>query len=353
MQDPAVEHKSLPPTLAVTTRTALHSRQEIRAALAQMQADIPPDQIAGPPICTFQFVTSVTEGYDVELAIPVRPHFRSGKMEIMQMPEMDVLSTVHRGPPVDLQVSYRVLRETAAYHGLISDEFCREVYHDLANPEEGEVEVQFVLHNWGKRLRVHLERVLGETQRQSITPDADTPNIDATLAERFQWVKGVLERLEQTADEVQRCEVLSSCAHVFPQTQIDKLRSVYQASRADGASPLDAVDAVIQFMEADLGWGRIPERRGRVILSSKAPCDPAAYKEAQNDRERRQAACFCPLVRARLEEGMPHSFCYCGGGWFRQQWEGATGKPVRIEIIKSVLHGHDECRFAVHLPEDL
>jgi predicted hydrocarbon binding protein len=50
---------------------------------------------------------------------------------------------------------------------------------------------------------------------------------------------------------------------------------------------------------------------------------------------------------------MSITFCFCGAGWFRQQWEGAIGKPVRIEVVKSVLKGDDVCQFAIHLPEDL
>jgi predicted hydrocarbon binding protein len=50
---------------------------------------------------------------------------------------------------------------------------------------------------------------------------------------------------------------------------------------------------------------------------------------------------------------MPTAFCYCGAGWYRQQWEGAIGRPVTIEIVKSVLKGDEVCQFAIQLPEDL
>ncbi len=50
---------------------------------------------------------------------------------------------------------------------------------------------------------------------------------------------------------------------------------------------------------------------------------------------------------------MSPSFCLCGAGWFRKQWEGATGKPVTIEIRKSVLAGDDECTFAITLSDEL
>ncbi len=117
--------------------------------------------------------------------------------------------------------------------------------------------------------------------------------------------------------------------------------------------PLDAVDAVLEFMDGDPGWDERPRRQGRVIYSSKKPRDPKAYASAKGDAERRKAACFCPLVRNHLDGGMPLTFCYGGAGWYRQQWEGAVGKPVRIEIVESLLKGDDRCTFAVYLPDEL
>ena len=50
---------------------------------------------------------------------------------------------------------------------------------------------------------------------------------------------------------------------------------------------------------------------------------------------------------------MSDTFCYCSAGWERQQWEGAIGQPVRVDVVKSLLKGDDLCEFAIHLPEDL
>jgi len=47
------------------------------------------------------------------------------------------------------------------------------------------------------------------------------------------------------------------------------------------------------------------------------------------------------------------SFCNCGAGWYRQQWEGAIGRSVQIESVEALLKGDERCTFAVRLPEDL
>lgn len=93
-------------------------------------------------------------------------------------------------------------------------------------------------------------------------------------------------------------------------------------------------------MESDPGWGEErPLREGHVIYSAKNPRDPKGYENAKDDLERQRAYCFCPLVRNHMGQGMPIAFCYCGSGWYRQQWEGAIGRSVTVEIVKSILKG--------------
>jgi len=163
-------------------------------------------------------------------------------------------------------------------------------------------------------------------------------------------VRSAIERLESAADDFQRYDCVSRCAHVFPPEQVAKLRASFTEAREEGLGFLEAVDRVIAFMDSDPGWSEKATRQGHTILASKGPRDKKAYEAAETPEARAAAACFCPIVRTKLQDGMPLTFCYCGAGWFRQQWEGATGVPVRVEILGSLLNGDPECSFAVHLP---
>jgi len=42
-----------------------------------------------------------------------------------------------------------------------------------------------------------------------------------------------------------------------------------------------------------------------------------------------------------LDNGKQVQYCYCGAGWYRQQFEGIFEKPVCNEIVRSVLRGDD------------
>jgi effector-binding domain-containing protein len=348
-----VTHKKLEETLVATSRFNPKSRKAIMEALNKVKKHVPDETIAGPGFCIIQFVTSVKEGYDAEIGFPVHQYVERGGVKTRILPGMDVLSLVHRGPLEDLGKSYNKLYSDAYEHGLVSDEFCREVYLDSIKGYGKGIEIQFIIHNWSELLARNLTRVLGAEARQEVMQGSSKLTFQSTATERFQWVNAAIDRLNSLADEEERYDIVSSCAHIFPKSQVEKLRAVYETTMQQTGDAIKAVDAVIAFMGDDPGWAERPRRDGTIIYSSKKPRDPEAYTRTKNELEKKKAYCFCPLIRKHLDKGMPVSFCYCGAGWYRQQWEGALQQPVRVEIVKSILKGDAQCEFAIHLPGDL
>ncbi len=354
LEKSGIEHKKYGETLVATIRFALKERKELRDALDVLNREVPGEQIIGPAFCLYHFVTSVEGGSDAEVGYPVVSAAGIERIKTRMLPAMEVLSLVHTGPPEDLGESYGRLYGCASeQHGLISDEFCREIYRDSNDPDGGRIELQMVLHDWSSLFCRNLHRVLGEDAALEIMKHGGPLTLDSPVDERFHWTKEALEILDDRADEDQKYDILSSCAHVFPKEQIEKLRTVYEEEKIRTGQALRGVDAVLAFMGADPGWGERPTREGNIVYSSKSPRNPRGYDEAKTEAERKKAYCFCPLVRNHLDGGMPDIFCYCGSGWYRQQWEGAIGKPVRIEIVESILKGDCVCRFAIHLPDEI
>jgi len=344
--------KNIEETWIVSQRTVLKNRAQLPGLLGNLNKSIPAEQIAGPPFCILHFVSSVTDGYDAEVCFPVSSEFGSGSDRARILPRMEALSLTHQGGSENLGESYRKLYAWAADQGIISDELCREIYPDPVTAGQGNIEIQFVIHPWEGLLDQHLERVLGKKKARQIAQDREKLVITSPLEQRFLWVRGAVKRMENLAGDGECYEVLSRCSHVFPASQIEKLREVYQAAEKRTGNMLEAVDAVINFMGEDPGWGEHPRREGYTLLCSKKPRDPEGYQKAVSAQEKKRAYCFCPLVRGHLDQGLPSSFCYCGAGWYRQQWEGALGRPVQVKIIHSLLQGDDICEFAVQLPEE-
>ena len=352
-QDTGIAEKHVATMLAATVRVTPGSRKELPAMLDELARPIPREVISGPPFCIIRFVSSISKGLDAEVGFPVRRALEPEGISTRRFPALDVLSLVHKGPLETLAETYRTLYGAAAKQGLISDEFACEVYPGWKAGNWHRVEVQFVLHDWAALFVKSLDDVLGPEARDRLIGEGPAPTVTSTLDERFRWVKAMMEQMDGLASEEETCDVVSHCAHVFPQEQVDKLRAVYEAAQVKSHDLLDAVDAVLRFMEEDPGWGSAPSREGRVLYATKAPRDAEGYANADTEAERRRAYCFCPIIRNRLHQGMPPTFCNCGAGWYRQQWEGAFGMPVRVEIVKSLLRGDDVCQFGIQLPRDL
>ena len=345
-----IKYKNLSETWIVAQRVQLRDRNQLPGLFQDLKQGVPDEAIAGPPFCIIQFVSSVTDGYDAEICYPVEKAFGEASEMARLLPGREVLSLTHQGPIEELGASYRTLYSWTTERGIVSDEFGQEVY--LNQEKLDQIELQFVIHPWEKLLEGHLSRVLGEEGANQIISGSEALTVSSTVAERFDWVCSAVTKLDDTASEGEKYEVLSRCAHVFPARQISKLREVYLEAKEQSGDMLDAVDAVIDFMAEDPGWVDRPRRDGYTIFDSKSPRDPAGCEKAESREEKRKAYCYCPLIRENLGGGMPAAFCYCGAGWYRQQWEGAIGGPVEVEIVRSLLKGDDRCEFAIKLPKE-
>lgn len=349
---PEIQYQHIPGMTAVSARLNLKQRADLYPALVNLRARIPAEAIDGLPFGIVHFITTVREGIDLEIGFPLRQPL-SPAFETRTLPPYEALTLVHKGPIEQLGESFQKLFAFANRHAVISDEVAREVYHlPIRESGEGHIELQFIIHNWSALLEKNLMRVLGPEAQAAVMQGAAQIGLCASIKQRFTWVQGVIERLDEMADRDQRYEILSRCAHKFPQEHIDRLRAAFLAARAQTDDPLEAVDAALAFMDADPVWRKPPVRKGRVIYATKNPRDAKGYAEANTEAERRRAYCFCPLIRDHLDAGLSPSFCNCSAGWERQQWEGALGVQLRVEVVESLLRGDERCRFAIHLPEE-
>ena len=336
-------------TLFACVRFAMTDYSQVSARLLKLKEEVPANIVSGPPILVRHYVSSVREGTLVELGFPVKREFTSDKVLTRTIQRVECLSLKTTCSMEDIGESYRKLFKYADDAGIISDEYGIEILHELNELSNCLIEAMLVIHPWENLFRRNLVRTLGEQEAQRVFSSWDTLPCCNSVDRKFNEISESVARLDESAGEFTRYDCLSSCAHVFPMEQILKLKSVFQLTAARGGSMLDAVDAVITFMNGDPGWTEIAIRDGNVIRTAKGPRDPKAYAEALNPDDRAAAACFCPIIRNKLKEGMSPTFCYCGAGWYRQQWEGATGLPARVEVLKSLLKGDDECLFEVHL----
>jgi hypothetical protein len=171
---------------------------------------------------------------------------------------------------------------------------------------------------------------------------------EASPEERAAWSRQAMERLaEVVSDVATREKIMEGRACVFVEEFGDEplleLRKIYKKT--------GGVDAVFEAMARDREKHSSPRREGDVIYETKAPRDAEAFAAARTPDERRVAYCHCPLARAgAATTPQPEPYCCCGGGWYGLIWEFVVERPVRVEVLRSVMRGDERCTFAVHLP---
>ena len=203
---------------------------------------------------------------------------------------------------------------------------------------------------WLEGLKENLSRLAGEEIQEEVMAGSEELSKDSSPGELAEWFKGAVERLDELADEeTRRSVMMDSCPEVFPKKRIKILKNRYEET--------GDLDDLISFMHQDsswkgLSWYEYPERRGGSIFVRKIPFDPKGYEAATDHKEKMYSYCHCRVVKALVKAGeeLSPTFCFCGADWYRQLWEGVLGKPVEIEVLKTVVGGGDACEFLVHLP---
>ena len=58
--------------------------------------------------------------------------------------------------------------------------------------------------------------------------------------------------------------------------------------------------------------------------------------------------CYCSLVNA-AEEKISLTYCHCSKGFVKKLWEEVLQRPVKVDLVQSVISGASECKFVIHL----
>lgn len=343
-----IQYKKLNSIQIAAIQQQISTRDQILPLFERLRAGCG-DAIAGDALVIFHG-GAVKDGFLVEAAYPVARPVETDDIHTRTLEAAPALAMLHHGLHPTIRETVLKIYNYLDAHAWTTSLFRREIYRalDPAQPENNITEVQVILHEWDRLLAEGAERVLGADARQQLMQGIESITPDSSFAEYTGWIQGAMERLDAlTIDDEKKCQVVSHCAHVFPQERIDHLRSIYQNGE---------LDDVLREMYTDEFWYEKPVRRGNVLYMRKNPFDPEGYKNGATPAERRKAYCHCSFVHPYLDEipaRLSPTFCFCGAGWYRRLWEGILGQPVRIEHMETLLRGNDHCTLSITLPFEL
>ena len=183
------------------------------------------------------------------------------------------------------------------------------------------------------------------------------------------WTASVLRRMDKLILKEEREEVLMRCAHYLQESEIAPLRDFY----AEGKDIPKLMEFWQERFIAGLKqkynpmpkqwlatvqkqhWGPVGVYRRRSVQVTKLPTDLRAYFNAHSDGEKRCAYCHCARIKATFEKGgerISPTYCCCGAGFYKSNWERILGRPVKVKLQKSLLNGDEVCQFLIDVSED-
>ncbi len=115
-------------------------------------------------------------------------------------------------------------------------------------------------------------------------------------------------------------------------------------------------DSVLKFIKNQQGMTEAGIREGNKVIITKIPYMAKQFLSETDEKKKKYYYCHCPWVReALLEDDQPVDpiFCNCSGGYYKNFWEAVLDRPVRVELLNSVLRGDEVCKFALHLPQEI
>jgi effector-binding domain-containing protein len=306
------------------------------------------DYTSSPAIAVIDYGVYSEGGKNIDICYPIKEFEEINEIKTKYLEPIEVLSIIHQGSYENLLDTFQKLIKFVTEHVVLGTALRRFVYHkyNQKNPDDNQIEIQYNLHKWDDKLAKSIDNILGEKVRKDIMKDREELfNIESSYDNRIQWLKDMLDRLDKITNEDQKYEIISRCAHEFSSKRIEYMRKIYERT--------GDINRVIEEMHKDNVWYEKPILKNNILYVSKIPADQEGYEKAETIEEKKRNYCHCRFINENLNKGISPSFCYCGTGWYRQQWEGILGKSVKVNILKSLLKGDDKCQVAIYLPSDI
>lgn len=220
---------------------------------------------------------------------------------------------------------------------------------------------------------------VGEDLREIIFEDLPLPPLGLSNREKALYAYRIINRMEMIFEEATIRDILKDCLRELPTTSYEKDKTSFlndcggdidcylkekglrfyntlknYQSRNELFFGQEINEDVIEFVSAnpEIGQGI---RVGNIIYETKIPYNTKAYLAETDPDKKRYHYCHCPWAKESLRRKglvVPHVFCQCSAGFHKKPYEAIYGRPVKVEVLKSVLKGDLICRFAIHIPDE-
>ncbi len=220
-------------------------------------------------------------------------------------------------------------------HSLSLSTSIKAVNAESPSREEREIRMTQTACRIVTEFGVNVRRYAGERVEEEVMEGSERLVSSSTDREFTQWMREAVGRLDGLVDETTRNRIMRHCGHNCSQEYQEVIQ--FAKDRFQQSGDLN------EFLESE-SRRRFPGtrlwREGDVIYQVY---EPGSFVEPMR--------CYCCILRnLPSDERISMTYCRCSEGFLKSYWEEVLGRPVRVEILESVVSGGKQCRFAIHLP---
>ena len=185
-----------------------------------------------------------------------------------------------------------------------------------------------------KELEKTIERIAGKIVSKKVLQGSEHITKSSPKNNIALWVRDAIHRLDSSIDQKARIQIMESCGRNC--ASINKRVIESAKKRRKKFKDLDA------FLEAEQ---RKPMKGTRLSKDGNILCQyytPHTFTQPMR--------CYCSLLRGLPKDiSVSLTYCHCSKAFVQKLWESVLEKPVKVELLQSVISGDSECKFAVHL----
>lgn len=179
-----------------------------------------------------------------------------------------------------------------------------------------------------------VEHFAGKTVAAKVMAGSEQINAKTDKKQIAEWVKNAMATLDASVDEQTRVQIMQNCGY----SCAEKNNKVIERAVARRKKYLSIDEFLVAEQQKPMKGTRLA-RDGNILYQFYTP---QAFT--------RPMRCYCGLLRGLPnDKSVSKTYCNCAKGFVEKYWENVLEKPVKVDLLQSVVADDEECKFAIHL----
>jgi hypothetical protein len=185
-----------------------------------------------------------------------------------------------------------------------------------------------------KEIGNNVEHFAGKTIKNSVMEGSQPISNGTSKSKIAKWIKAAVDKLDSLVDKKTGFQIMEHCGY--------NCFLVNNGVIKKAKARLKKYKSINEFIEAEI---KNPSRGTRLEINGNV-----LYQFYTPQSFTTPMRCYCSLLRGLpVDEKVSQTYCHCSKGFVKKYWENLFERPVKVDLIESVVSGALECKFAIHL----